>query len=75
MSIAMDPELREILVCPCPRNAPLRDGLPDQPAAEYLTCTSCGRSFPVRDGVPVLLLQEAIGGPEEDTTSDGPGRG
>ncbi|WP_019855372.1 Trm112 family protein [Actinopolyspora mortivallis] len=75
MSIAMDPRLREILVCPCPRNAPLRDGLPTDPDADYLTCQSCGRSFPVRDGIPVLLLQEAIGGPEADTPSEGPGKG
>ena len=35
----------------------------DDPTADYLTCTACGRSFPVRDGIPVLLLDEAVGGP------------
>ena len=28
-----------------------------------LTCTECGRVFPIRDGIPVLLLDEATGGP------------
>lgn len=63
MSVEWDPRLREILACPCPRHAPLTDGLPDDPTASYLTCTACGRSFPVTDGIPVLLLDEAIGGP------------
>ncbi|SDO88364.1 hypothetical protein SAMN04487905_10115 [Actinopolyspora xinjiangensis] len=75
MSVAIDPELREILVCPCPRNASLEDGLPGDPDAEYLTCSSCGRGFPVRDGIPVLLLEEALSGPEADPAPDESGEG
>ncbi|SFE25499.1 hypothetical protein SAMN04487819_11015 [Actinopolyspora alba] len=75
MTVAIDPRLREILVCPCPRHAPLRDGLPDDPDAEYLSCTSCGRGFPVREGIPVLLLEEALPAPGTGPTPDEPGEG
>lgn len=64
MAVDLEPRLLEILACPCPDHAPLRPGLAGDPEAEFLTCTSCGRSFPVRDGIPVLLLEEAVGGPD-----------
>ena len=38
-------------------------GEPGDPTAAALTCTECGRVFPIRDGIPVLLLDEATGGP------------
>jgi uncharacterized protein YbaR (Trm112 family) len=60
VAVELDPQLLEILACPSPDHAPLTVGLPTDPAADFLTCTSCGRSFPVRDGIPVLLLDEAI---------------
>ncbi|HEY0803822.1 MAG TPA: Trm112 family protein [Pseudonocardiaceae bacterium] len=60
MAVELDPQLLEILACPSPDHAPLTVGLPTDPAADFLTCTSCGRSFPVRDGIPVLLLDEAV---------------
>ncbi|MBB5155157.1 Trm112 family protein [Saccharopolyspora phatthalungensis] len=63
MAVDLQPELLEILACPCPQHASLRLGLGDDALADYLTCTSCGRGFPVRDGIPVLLLEEAVGGP------------
>ncbi|MBP2474584.1 uncharacterized protein YbaR (Trm112 family) [Crossiella equi] len=63
----LDPDLLEILACPCPEHAKLVPGKPGDENAEYLTCTACGRSFPIRDGIPVLLLDEAEGGP-----ADGP---
>lgn len=66
MATHLQPQLLEILACPCPDHALLQEGLPDNAEAEYLTCTSCGRSFPVRDGIPVLLLEEAVGGAEPD---------
>ena len=65
MAVDLEPQLLEILACPCPQHAPLRSGSGDEAEADYLTCTACGRAFPVRDGVPVLLLDEAIGGPGE----------
>lgn len=62
----LDPDLLEILACPCPEHAKLTVGTPEDPEAEYLTCTACDRRFPVRDGIPVLLLDEAEGGPAAD---------
>jgi hypothetical protein len=38
-------------------------GEPGDLSAAALTCTECGRVFPIRDGIPVLLLDEATGGP------------
>jgi hypothetical protein len=77
VAVDLEPQLLEILACPCQRHAPLRSGFGDDAEADYLTCTACGRGFPVRDGVPVLLLDEAIGGPGEsdagETTSDAAG--
>ncbi|WP_199439654.1 Trm112 family protein [Umezawaea beigongshangensis] len=60
MAVQLDAQLLDILACPCPEHAPLSVGTPDDPEADFLTCTSCGRSFPVRDGIPVLLLDEAV---------------
>ncbi|GAA2664961.1 MULTISPECIES: Trm112 family protein [Actinosynnema] len=56
----LDPRLLEVLACPCPEHAPLRQGTGPDPALEYLTCTSCGRTYRVEDGIPVLLLGEAV---------------
>ena len=63
MPLHLDPVLLEVLACPAEHHSPLRLGSPDDPEAEALTCTECGRVFPVRDGIPVLLLDEATGGP------------
>lgn len=60
VAVQLDPQLLEILACPCPEHAPLKTGTATDPQADYLTCTSCGRSFPVREGIPVLLLDEAV---------------
>ncbi|MGZ3142437.1 Trm112 family protein [Lentzea chajnantorensis] len=60
MAVKLEEQLLDILACPCPEHAPLRLGTPDDPEADFLTCTACGRSFPVRDGIPVLLLDEAV---------------
>ena len=61
--MAVDPQLLEILACPCDLHAPLR---PEGPDGAELACTGCGRVFPVVDGIPVLLLDEARHrGPEE----------
>jgi uncharacterized protein YbaR (Trm112 family) len=54
MAVDLDPQLMEILACPCPEHAALRSGTMADPEAAALTCTACGRSF--------LLLDEALPG-------------
>lgn len=58
----LDPQLMEILACPCPEHGRLRSGTAADPDADALTCAVCERSFPVTDGIPVLLLTEALPG-------------
>ena len=64
MAIQLDPVLLEVLACPAEHHAPLVTGTRDDADAEALTCTECGRVFPVRNGIPVLLLEEALSGPD-----------
>jgi hypothetical protein len=59
----LDPVLLDVLACPAEHHAPLYLGAPGDPDASALTCSQCGRTFPIRDGIPVLLLDEAVGGP------------
>lgn len=59
MAVQLDPQLMDILACPCDEHAPLRAGTPSDADADALTCTHCHREFPVVDGIPVLLLDEA----------------
>jgi uncharacterized protein YbaR (Trm112 family) len=66
----IDPQLLEILACPCEHHAPLEThesgegvggaGGVDEDA---LVCTRCRTSFPVRDDIPVMLLDAATPGP------------
>ena len=63
MAVDLEPQLLEILACPGPDHGTLRPGTGQDPEADFLTCTACGRAYPVRDGIPVLLLDEAVGGP------------
>jgi uncharacterized protein YbaR (Trm112 family) len=59
---SLDPELLAVLACPSPDHAPVEVvGDPADPSG--LRCTSCGSVYPVRDGVPVMLLDEAVPGP------------
>ena len=58
----IDPQLKEILVCPCPHHA----DLDEVEAASQLRCTHCGLAFSVREGIPVMLLEEAVLTPEYD---------
>jgi uncharacterized protein YbaR (Trm112 family) len=71
VAVELDQQLLDILACPSPDHAPLRPGTADDPAADFLTCTSCGRSFPVRDGIPVLLLDEAVSGAADGDQTGG----
>lgn len=54
----IDPELAAILVCPVDRS-----DLTEDEATSHLVCSECGRRYPVRDGIPVMLVEEAEGGP------------
>lgn len=50
----LSPELVEILACPQPHHAAVRqDG-------DVLVCTECGLRFPIRDGIPIMLIDEAL---------------
>jgi uncharacterized protein YbaR (Trm112 family) len=57
----IDETLLEMLACPGEDHAPLREELRN--GREVLVCTSCLSSFPVEDGIPVLLIDEAMPGP------------
>ena len=57
----IDEALLELLACPSDDHAPLRVDARD--GGEVLVCTSCLSTFPVDDGIPVLLLDEAVPGP------------
>ena len=56
----IDPQLAAILVCPVDK----ADLMEDE-ATSRLVCSECGRRYPVRDGIPVMLVEEAEGGPDE----------
>lgn len=56
----IDPQLAAILVCPVDKS-----DLAEDEAASRLVCSECGRRYPVRDGIPVMLVEEAEGGPDE----------
>lgn len=55
----IDAELARILVCPVDHA-----DLDQDEASQRLVCTECGRRYPVRDGIPVMLIEEAEGGPD-----------
>ena len=56
----IDPQLAAILVCPVDKS-----DLVEDEATSHLVCTACARRYPVRDGIPVMLVEEAEGGPDE----------
>lgn len=57
----LDPQLLDILACPCVEHAPLTTDTVDD--AHVLRCVRCHTTFPIREGIPVLLLDEATEGP------------
>jgi uncharacterized protein len=56
----LDPILLEVLACPCEHHA---DVLAEGDPATAIVCRRCRTSFPVRDGIPVMLLDDAVPGP------------
>jgi uncharacterized protein YbaR (Trm112 family) len=54
---SIDADLLAILACPSDDHAPLAL------VGEMLVCTHCASSFPIRDGIPVLLIDDAVPGP------------
>lgn len=54
----IDEELARILVCPLDKG-----DLRELTEEARLECTVCGRRYPVRDGIPIMLVEEAEGGP------------
>lgn len=56
----IDPTLAEVLVCPVDKQDLIEDL-----EGQRLECTRCGRRYPVRDGIPIMLVDEAEGGPDE----------
>ena len=56
----IDPQLKEILVCPCPHHAELEE----DEAASRLRCLKCRLTFVVDDGLPIMMLEEAEAGPD-----------
>jgi uncharacterized protein len=55
----IDPSLAEILVCPVDHGE-----LDEDEAESRLVCTVCGRRYPVQDGIPIMLVEQAEGGPQ-----------
>ncbi|MGH8916668.1 MAG: Trm112 family protein [Acidimicrobiia bacterium] len=54
------PDLAAVLVCPVDKGK-----LGEDVEASELVCTVCDRHYPVRDGIPIMLIDEAEGGPNE----------
>jgi uncharacterized protein len=59
--VPLDPQLLELLACPSDDHAPLREE--KREGNDVLVCSFCGSLFRIEDGIPVLLLDEAIPGP------------
>jgi uncharacterized protein len=54
----IDEFLASILVCPVDKGE-----LDEDVAESRLVCRACGRRYPVTEGIPVMLPDEAEGGP------------
>jgi uncharacterized protein YbaR (Trm112 family) len=67
VSEGIDPRLLDVLACPCPHHAPVR------PVPQGLQCERCATVFPIRDGIPVMLLDEAVPGPNGIGSESGSG--
>jgi uncharacterized protein len=54
VTVTLDPELLEILVCPNDRG-----DLDYRESEQLLVCSTCGYAYPIRDDIPVMLIDEA----------------
>lgn len=54
----IDPTLADVLVCPVDKA-----DLTEDVEAMRFECTECGRRYPVTDGIPIMLADQAEGGP------------
>lgn len=54
----IDEALLKLLACPACKTSVEEQG-------EQLVCSECQRRYPIRDGIPVMLIDEAEGGPAE----------
>jgi len=54
------PDLAAVLVCPVDKAE-----LTEDVEGLQLVCTKCDRHYPVRDGIPIMLIDQADGGPDE----------
>jgi uncharacterized protein len=61
----ISPSLLAIMQCPA-----CAGGLAERREPAALVCDTCGRAYPVRDGIPVMLIEEAEGGPSSSMTGD-----
>jgi uncharacterized protein len=52
--MAVDPELLEILACPC-----CKTPVTLVKNATALKCAECSRVYPIKDDIPVMLIDEA----------------
>lgn len=53
-SIAVDPKLLEVLVCPLTKTPLIYDV-----GAQELVSEKAGLAYPIRDGIPIMLPEEA----------------
>ena len=58
--MTLDQRLLELLRCPACKGTFVSPG---EGVTGELVCSECARRYPVRNGVPVLLVDEAVGGP------------
>ncbi len=54
----IDKELLNILACPACKADVRLEG-------DRIVCVKCGRRYPIKDDIPIMLIDEAEGGPKE----------
>ncbi|MBI4974779.1 MAG: Trm112 family protein [Candidatus Omnitrophica bacterium] len=57
----IDKELLDILACPACKADVRLEG-------DRIVCIKCGRRYPIKDDIPIMLIDEAQGGPAEEKT-------